>query len=83
MCLAIPMQITHMEGTSARCAAKGIEREVSLFLLQGESLDVGDHVLIHVGYAIQKLSEEEAASTWALFEEIFALEDQAAELQSS
>lgn len=64
------MQITHLEGFNARCAARGVEREVSLFLLQGDDLKVGDYVLIHVGYAIQKLSAEEAQSAWALFDEI-------------
>jgi hydrogenase expression/formation protein HypC len=39
-------------------------------MLQGEPIAVGDHVLIHVGYAIQKISEEEARSTWDLFDEI-------------
>lgn len=70
MCLAIPMQITHTDGTRARCSARGVEREVSLFLLQDERLAVGDFVLIHVGYAIQKISAEEAQSTWDLFDEI-------------
>ena len=70
MCLAVPMKITSIDGFSATCEAKGIEREVSLFMLQGESIEVGDHVLIHVGYAIQKVSEEEARATWDLFDEI-------------
>lgn len=70
MCLAVPMKITRIDGFSATCEAKGIEREVSLFMLQGEPLDLGDHVLIHVGYAIQKISEEEARSAWELFDEI-------------
>jgi len=70
MCLAVPMQITHIDGFTATCAAKGIEREVSLFMLQGEPIGLGDHVLIHVGYAIQKISEEEARITWDLFDEI-------------
>ncbi|HET7204584.1 MAG TPA: HypC/HybG/HupF family hydrogenase formation chaperone [Steroidobacteraceae bacterium] len=70
MCLAVPMRIKHIDGYAATCEAKGIEREVSLFMLQGEPLEVGDHVLIHVGYAIQKVSEEEARSTWDLFDEI-------------
>jgi hydrogenase expression/formation protein HypC len=64
------MQITHIDGFTATCAAKGIEREVSLFMLQGEPIGLGDHVLIHVGYAIQKISEEEARITWDLFDEI-------------
>ena len=68
MCLAIPMQITNINGFNARCAAKGVERDVSLFLLQGEMLQEGDYVLIHVGYAIQKISEQEAQSTWELLD---------------
>ena len=70
MCLAVPMKIKRIDGFAATCEAKGIEREVSLFMLQGEPLAVGDHVLIHVGYAIQKISEDEARITWDLFEEI-------------
>jgi hydrogenase expression/formation protein HypC len=64
------MRIKSIDGYAATCEAKGIEREVSLFMLQGEPLAVGDHVLIHVGYAIQKISEEEARITWDLFDEI-------------
>lgn len=48
MCLAIPMQIIHLEGEKAICRAKGVEREVSLFLLQGQPLAVGDFVMVHV-----------------------------------
>lgn len=70
MCLAVPMKITSIDGYAAICEAKGIEREVSLFMLQGEPIEVGDHVLIHVGYAIQKVSEEEARLSWELFDEI-------------
>ncbi len=70
MCLAIPMQIIHIDGFNARCAAKGVERDASLFLLQGETLELGDYILIHVGYAIQKISEEEANSTWELLDQM-------------
>ncbi len=70
MCLAIPMQLTKIDGHNAHCAAKGVERDVSLFLLQDESVVVGDYVLIHVGYAIQKISEEEALSTWELLDQM-------------
>ncbi len=76
MCLAVPMQITQLNGFDARCAARGVERDVSLFLLQGEPVNVGDYVLIHVGYAIQKLSAEDAASTWELFDQILDEEPQ-------
>lgn len=75
MCLAVPMQITQLNGFEARCTAKGVERDVSLFLLQAETLQKGDYVLIHVGYAIQKISEAEAQSTWELFDQMLIKED--------
>ena len=74
MCLAVPMQITKIDGFQCTCEARGIERDVSLFMLQGEELEIGDHILVHVGYAIQKVSEEEAAQSWELFDEILAAE---------
>lgn len=72
MCLAVPMQIKTIDGYQCTCEAKGIEREVSLFMLQHESLEPGDYVLVHVGYAIQKVSAEEAAESWSLFDEVLA-----------
>lgn len=74
MCLAVPMQITQLDGFNARCSARGVEREVSLFLLQDDTLQVGDYVLIHVGYAIQRLSAEQARETWELFDQILGEE---------
>ncbi len=74
MCLGIPMQIDAIDGYTARCSAKGVTREVSLFLLQEEPLAVGDHVIVHVGYAIQKLTEQEARSTWELLDQVLAAE---------
>ncbi|MEJ2480946.1 MAG: HypC/HybG/HupF family hydrogenase formation chaperone [Acidihalobacter sp.] len=70
MCLGIPMQIVEIDGYNARCEAKGVEREVSLFMLQDDTVAVGDHVMVHVGYALQKLSPQEAQSTWELLDQI-------------
>ncbi len=68
------MRIDARDGMIAHCEAKGIRRDVSLFLLQHEELGPGDHVMVHVGYAIQKMTGAEAQSTWELFDEIEALE---------
>jgi hydrogenase expression/formation protein HypC len=68
------MQIAAINGFNARCAAKGVERDVSLFLMQGEPLAAGDFVMVHVGYAIQKMSEQEARSAWELYDEMLAAE---------
>ena len=72
MCLAVPMQIKTIDGFACTCEARGIERDVNLFMLQGEELEPGDHVLVHVGYAIQKVSSAEAEESWQLFDEILA-----------
>nr|VFK44862.1 MAG: hydrogenase expression/formation protein HypC [Candidatus Kentron sp. TC] len=72
MCLGIPMQIETIEGHSARCVAGGIYRNVSLFMLQDEKIIVGGFVIVHVGYAIQKLTPQEARSAWELYDEMSA-----------
>lgn len=69
MCLAVPMQITHLDGLNARCSAKGIERQVNLSLLQDEPPSLGDWVLIHVGYALQVITAEDARETWNLLDQ--------------
>ena len=66
MCLGLPMQIVEMTGTVARCTRGGVERDVDLFLLQGQDVAVGDCVLVHVGYAIQKIDTAAAEAIWAL-----------------
>lgn len=70
MCLAIPMQVQSIEEFQCLCEARGIERQVSLFMLQGEEIVPGDFVLVHVGYAIQKISADDAAESWQLFDEV-------------
>ena len=68
------MQIIDIDGFMARCHAKGVERDVSLFMLQDEILQAGDHVVVHVGYAIQKVTEQEARSAWEIYDEMLAAE---------
>ncbi|MGB1110499.1 MAG: HypC/HybG/HupF family hydrogenase formation chaperone [Gammaproteobacteria bacterium] len=70
MCLGIPMQIKSIDNFTARCEAKGVERDVSLFMLQHEELGEGDFVVVHVGYAIQKVTAEEAETAWELYDEM-------------
>jgi hydrogenase expression/formation protein HypC len=72
MCLAIPMQIESVNGFTARCEAKGIYRDVSLFMMQDDPPEIGDFVMVHVGYAIQKVTEAEARSAWELYDQILA-----------
>jgi hydrogenase expression/formation protein HypC len=74
MCLGIPMQIKSIDRYLARCEAKGVERDVNLFMLQEDEVAVGDFVMVHIGYAIQKMTEQEARSAWEIYDEMLALE---------
>ncbi len=69
MCLAIPARIAAIDhlGQTARVSLGGVVKEISLALV--DDVSVGDYVLIHVGYALNRLSEEEAAQTLALMAE--------------
>jgi len=68
MCLGIPMQIKSIAGYTANCEAKGVERDVSLFMMQDEKLLVDDFVVVHVGYAIQKITPQEARTAWEMYD---------------
>lgn len=72
MCLGIPMQIKSINGYTARCEAKGVTRDVSLFMMQDEELVLDDYVVVHVGYAIQKISQQEAQTAWELYDQMLA-----------
>lgn len=74
MCLGIPMQIKSIDGFLALCEAKGIKREVNLFMLQDDTLKAGDFVAVHIGNAIQRMTEEEAITAWKIYDEMLALE---------
>jgi hydrogenase expression/formation protein HypC len=70
MCLAIPTQIVKLlDNQMALTSLSGVEKEISLSLLQ-EEVQVGDYVIVHVGYALSKLDEEDAKKTLAYFEEL-------------
>jgi hydrogenase expression/formation protein HypC len=88
MCLAIPGQVVEVVDDANRLATvdvSGVLRSVNIGLLDGESPAApGDWVLIHVGFAISKVDEEEAQATLGLLEEMGeAYEQELAELRDS
>ena len=69
MCLAIPACVEQLVAEdSAIVNLGGVRKEISLALV--DDVAVGDYVIVHVGFALQKLDPEEAAQTLALFAEI-------------
>lgn len=61
MCLAVPMKVVEIEEGLGRVELAGVERKANLELLR--EVNVGDYVIIHAGFAIQKLDEKEAEKT--------------------
>lgn len=72
MCLAIPARVVELIGADeALVELDGVRKRISLALVEGVA--VGDHVIVHVGFALQKLDVEEAEATLALLRELGAL----------
>ena len=74
MCLSIPAKVESIEGDMAQVSVGGTKYNASLQML--DDVSVGDYVLIHTGFAIQKISEEEAKETLRVFEEFDDLNKQ-------
>ena len=74
MCLAIPSKVVEIRDKMATIDLSGVRREVSLLLLPEEAA-VGDYVLVHAGFAIQRIDPEAAQEAMRLIKEIEELGD--------
>ncbi len=74
MCLAVPARVVELSGDTAIVDLDGIRKETSTLLLDEVAVD--DYVLIHVGYALERIDPLEAAKTLALFSELRAQDAQ-------
>jgi len=77
MCLSIPSKITKIDSSSnvATVDTMGVSRDVSLDLID-EPVKVGDYLLIHVGFAMNKIDEKDALESLRLYEEILEKMDE-------
>ncbi len=71
MCLAIPSKVIAINDNVAILETLGVQREASLDLM-GESIKVGDYVLLHIGYVMSKIDEKEALESIELYQEMIA-----------
>ena len=71
MCLAIPSKIVKIENNVATIDVDGVQREASLLLI--ENPEVGDYVIVHAGFAINKINEEDALESLKLLKEAASL----------
>ena len=75
MCLAVPAEVLEKKDNDlALIEIGGVRKDVSLMLVDG--VDVGDYVLVHAGFAIEKIDKDEADKTMQLLEELARLEEQ-------
>ena len=74
MCLSIPAKIDSIDGDMAMVSVGNVTYRASLQLL--DDVKIGDYILLHTGFAIQKISEEEAAETLRIFDEFEDLNKQ-------
>jgi hydrogenase expression/formation protein HypC len=74
MCLAVPARVESLDaaGSSAIVNLDGIRKEISTQLL--DEVAIGDYVLVHVGYALERIDPDEAEKTLLLFDELKAIE---------
>ena len=71
MCLAIPSKIVKIENNVATIDVDGVQREASLMLV--ENPRIGDYVIVHAGFAINKINEEDALESLKLMREAASL----------
>ncbi len=77
MCLSIPSKVTKIdkEMNSATVDTMGVSREASLDLMEEGSVKIGDYVLIHIGFIMNKIDEVDALSSLEAFEDVLAIMD--------
>lgn len=74
MCLAIPSKVISIENDSGTIDVEGVRREVS-FVLLNDTIQVGDYVIVHAGFAIHKIDEKTAKETIDLLRQAASSDD--------
>ena len=74
MCLSIPARVISINGNKAIVSVGGTEYEASLQLV--EDIEVNDYVLLHTGFAIEKISEEDARETFKILYELSEIDEE-------
>jgi hydrogenase expression/formation protein HypC len=79
MCLAIPgkiIEIVDIENSIAKVEVGGVRRNINIGMLDEKDAQIGNYVLIHVGFAMSRIDEDQARETLRVLEEIGQYEDE-------
>lgn len=74
MCFGIPMKVVEIDGLVAQCEARGVRREVNISMIQDGQVTTDDFVVVHLGHAIQKISQQDAETAWELYDQMLNAE---------
>ncbi len=79
MCLSIPSKVVEISEDKTMCTVDtmGVKREASMLMMQDQDLKVGDYVLLHIGFVMDKIDEKEALLSLETYREILEAMDEA------
>ncbi len=78
MCLSIPSKIVKISDDKTMCTVDtmGVQRDANLMMMDDNDVKVGDYVLLHIGFVMNKIDEEEALASIDTYKEILELMDE-------
>jgi hydrogenase expression/formation protein HypC len=78
MCLSIPSRVVEVseDKTMCRVDTMGVQREANLMMMGEDDIKIGDYVLLHIGFVMNKIDEEEALASIETYKEILELMDE-------
>jgi hydrogenase expression/formation protein HypC len=78
MCLSIPSKVVKISEDKTMCTVDtmGVQRDANLMMMDDEDVKIGDYVLLHIGFVMNKIDEEEALASIDTYKEILELMDE-------
>lgn len=76
MCVGVPMRLIDINYPAGVAEARGVTRHIGLQLLGESDVKIGDYVIVHVGFAIEKVEKKDADAIWKGFDDLLMLMDE-------
>jgi len=78
MCLSIPSKVVKVSDDNTMCTVDtmGVQRDANLMMMEDDDVQVGDYVLLHIGFVMNKIDEEEALASIETYREILEVMDE-------
>jgi len=78
MCLSIPSKVVKVSDDNTMCTVEtmGVQRDANLMMMEDDDVKVGDYVLLHIGFVMNKIDEEEALASIETYREILEVMDE-------